>query len=42
MMELVTDAYPNVAASAIAAFLIPSFVVAAAFAHIGTHNVLIH
>lgn len=29
------DSYPNVAASAIAAFLIPSFTLAAAFAHIG-------
>ena len=33
-----TDAYPNVAASAIAAFLIPSFILAAAFAHIGRRN----
>ena len=29
------DSYPNVAGSAIAAFLIPSFLIAAAFAHIG-------
>ena len=29
------DSYPNVAASAIAAFVIPSFSIAAAFAHIG-------
>lgn len=29
------DAYPNVAASAIAAFLIPSFIIAAALAHLG-------
>ena len=33
-----TDSYPNVAASAIAAFLIPSFILAAAFAHIGKHD----
>jgi hypothetical protein len=30
-----TDSYPNVAGSAIAAFLIPSFVMAAALAHLG-------
>jgi hypothetical protein len=30
-----TDSYPNVAASAIAAFLIPSFIMAAALAHLG-------
>ena len=35
MLSYITDAYPNVAASAIAAFLIPSFIIAAAFAHIG-------
>jgi len=35
MLNYLTDAYPNVAASAIAAFLIPSFIIAAAFAHIG-------
>jgi MFS family permease len=29
------DSYPNVAASAIAAFLIPSFIIAAALAHLG-------
>jgi hypothetical protein len=29
------DSYPNVAASAIAAFLIPSFVIAAALSHLG-------
>lgn len=29
------DSYPNVAASAVAAFLIPSFTLAAAFAHLG-------
>ncbi|KIY51207.1 vitamin b6 transporter bsu1 [Fistulina hepatica ATCC 64428] len=35
MMNYLTDTYPNVAASAIAAFLIPSFLLAAGFAHIG-------
>ncbi|KAI9730093.1 MAG: hypothetical protein M1834_006085 [Cirrosporium novae-zelandiae] len=35
MLNYITDAYPNVAASAIAAFVIPSFAIAAAFAHIG-------
>ncbi|KAK7734364.1 hypothetical protein SLS57_000058 [Botryosphaeria dothidea] len=35
MLNYITDSYPNVAASAIAAFLIPSFTIAAAFAHIG-------
>jgi hypothetical protein len=35
MLNYITDSYPNVAASAIAAFLIPSFILAAAFAHIG-------
>ena len=33
--SIILDSYPNVAASAIAAFLIPSFMIAAAFAHIG-------
>jgi hypothetical protein len=35
MLNYITDAYPNVAASAIAAFLIPSFCIAAGCAHIG-------
>lgn len=35
MLNYITDTYPNVAASAIAAFLIPSFLIAAAFTHIG-------
>lgn len=35
MLSYITDTYPNVAASAIAAFLIPSFLLAAGFAHIG-------
>lgn len=35
MLNYITDTYPHVAASAIAAFLIPSFIIAAAFAHIG-------
>jgi len=35
MLNYITDAYPNVAASAIAAFLIPSFLIAAGCAHIG-------
>ena len=35
MLNYITDSYPNVAASAVAAFLIPSFIIAAAFAHIG-------
>lgn len=35
MLNYLTDSYPNVAASAIAAFLIPSFLIAAALAHAG-------
>ena len=35
MLNYITDSYPNVAASAVAAFLIPSFLLAAGFAHIG-------
>ncbi|KAK5484925.1 hypothetical protein LTR83_008751 [Exophiala xenobiotica] len=35
MLNYITDSYPNVAASAIAAFLIPSFLIAAALAHAG-------
>lgn len=35
MLSYITDSYPNVAASAVAAFLIPSFLLAAGFAHIG-------
>jgi hypothetical protein len=35
MLSYITDSYPNYAASAVAAFLIPSFILAAAFAHIG-------
>lgn len=35
MINYITDSYPNVAGSAIAAFLIPSFIIAAAFVHIG-------
>jgi hypothetical protein len=35
MLNYITDSYPNVAASAIAAFLIPSFVIAAGLAHLG-------
>lgn len=35
MLNYITDSYPNVANSAIAAFIIPSFIIAAAFAHIG-------
>jgi len=35
MLNYITDSYPNVAGSAIAAFLIPSFVIAAALAHLG-------
>lgn len=35
MLNYITDSYPNVAASAIAAFLIPSFVIAAGMAHLG-------
>ena len=35
MLNYLTDSYPNVAASAVAAFLIPSFLLAAAFTHIG-------
>ncbi|MCJ1314136.1 hypothetical protein MMC25_007816 [Agyrium rufum] len=35
MLNYIADSYPNVVASAIAAFLIPSFLLAAAFAHLG-------
>lgn len=35
MLNYITDSYTNVAASAVAAFLIPSFLLAAGFAHIG-------
>ncbi|KAL6244682.1 hypothetical protein RBB50_008210 [Rhinocladiella similis] len=35
MLNYITDSYPNVAASAIAAFLIPSFLIAASLAHAG-------
>lgn len=35
MLNYITDTYPNVAASAVAAFLIPSFALAAGFVHIG-------
>jgi len=35
MLNYITDSYPNVAASAIAAFLIPSFLLAAGLAHLG-------
>lgn len=35
MLNYITDSYPNVAGSAIAAFLIPSFLMAAALAHLG-------
>ncbi|KAF7527683.1 hypothetical protein G7054_g10413 [Neopestalotiopsis clavispora] len=35
MLNYITDAYTTVAGSAIAAFLIPSFVIAAGFAHAG-------
>ena len=35
MLSYITDSYPNYAASAVAAFLIPSFILAAGFAHIG-------
>lgn len=35
MLNYITDSYPNVAASAIAAFLIPSFLIAAAMCHAG-------
>lgn len=35
MLNYITDSYPNVAGSAIAAFLIPSFIMAAALAHLG-------
>ena len=35
MLNYITDSYPNVAGSAVAAFLIPSFLIATAFAHIG-------
>ena len=35
MMSYITYSYPNVANSAIAAFVIPSFCIAAGFAHIG-------
>lgn len=35
MLNYLTDSYPNVAASAVAAFLIPSFLIAAALSHAG-------
>ncbi|KAM3089337.1 hypothetical protein ACMFMG_000940 [Clarireedia jacksonii] len=35
MLNYITDSYPNVAGSAIAAFLIPSFALAAGLAHLG-------
>jgi hypothetical protein len=35
MLNYITDSYPNVAASAIAAFLIPSFLIAAGCVHVG-------
>ncbi|KAK2626839.1 hypothetical protein QTJ16_004014 [Diplocarpon rosae] len=35
MLNYITDSYPNVAGSAIAAFLIPSFIMAAGLAHLG-------
>ncbi|KAL3418748.1 polyamine transporter 3 [Phlyctema vagabunda] len=35
MLNYITDSYPNVAGSAIAAFLIPSFILAAALCHLG-------
>jgi MFS family permease len=35
MLTYITDSYPNVAASAVAAFLIPSFALAAGCVHIG-------
>ncbi|KAL8283383.1 hypothetical protein RQP46_005793 [Phenoliferia psychrophenolica] len=35
MLNYITDSYPNVAGSAIAAFLIPSFLIAAGCAHAG-------
>jgi hypothetical protein len=38
MLNYIADSYSNFAASAIAAFSIPSFAIAAACAHIGTLN----
>jgi hypothetical protein len=35
MLNYITDSYPNVAASAIAAFSLPSFTIAAALVHAG-------
>jgi hypothetical protein len=35
MLNYITDSYPNFAGSAVAAFLIPSFLIAAAMAHLG-------
>lgn len=35
MLNYITDSYPNVAASAVAAFLIPSFLIAAGCVHMG-------
>lgn len=35
MLNYITDSYPNVAASAIAAFLIPSFLISAGLCHAG-------
>lgn len=38
MLNYIADAYTNVAASAVAAFLIPSFVIAAGCAHAGEYT----
>jgi hypothetical protein len=35
MLNYITDSYPSVAASAIAAFSLPSFTIAAALVHAG-------
>jgi len=37
MLNYITDSYPNLAGSAIAAFLIPSFLIAAGCAHLGVY-----
>ena len=35
MLNYIADSYPNVAASAVAAFLIPSFLIAGVLVHLG-------
>jgi hypothetical protein len=41
MLNYITDTYPHVAASAVSAFLIPSFLLAAGCVHIGMFDILL-